>query len=119
MKESKFTLVIDTLIKLSVITALIIAASTKQQYGYYTFLRWLVMTSFIYFGYKSYGKKKIGLLIFFGAVAVMFNPFQKIWFQKDTWHLIDYVIAGITALTMIYDWILNMKEQKYNTIDKT
>jgi hypothetical protein len=109
MKESKFFLAIDTLIKLSVVAALIIAASTKQQYGYYNFLRWLVMTSYIYIGYKSFGKKQFGLLIFFCAVALMFNPFQKFWFQKNTWHLIDYTIAGITVLTIIYDWALKKK----------
>jgi hypothetical protein len=112
MKNSKFSLSTDTAIKLCIAVALIIAAATKQQYSYYNFLRWLVMIFFVYFGYKSYGQKQFGLLIYFGIVAIMFNPFQKFWFQKQTWHLIDYLIAGITTLTIIYDWFLSTKVQK-------
>ena len=109
MKNSKFSLSIDTAIKLCIAVALIIAAATKQQYSYYNFLRWLVMISFVYFGYKSYRQKQFGLLIYFGIVAILFIPFQKFWFQKQTWHLIDYLIAGITTLTIIYDWFLQSK----------
>ncbi len=116
MKTSKFSLAIDTIIKLSVIVSLILAVNTKQHYSYYNFLRWLVMISFIYLCYKSYNQKQFGLIIYFGMVAILFNPFYKFWFQKNTWHLIDYLIAGITVLTIIYDWVLNFKELN-KTID--
>ncbi len=109
MKNIKPNLIIDTLIKLCVIIALIVAAATKQQYSYYTFIRWLTMIAFIYFAYQSYTKKQIGLLIYFVAVAILFNPFQKVWFQKETWHLIDYLIAAITVGTVVYDWVLFRK----------
>ena len=112
MKIIKFSLAIDTLIKLFVISALILAVSTKQQFSYYNFLRWLIIISFIYFCYKSYNKKLFGLIIYFGMVAILFNPFYKFWFQKNTWHLIDYSVAGITSLTIFYDWILYIKERK-------
>jgi len=111
MKNLKIFLLIDTVIKLSIIVALIIASATSQQYSYYSFLRWFVMATFIYFCYKSYQKKQFGILIYFGIVAILFNPFQKFWFQKQIWHLIDYLIAGITALTIIYDWFLLIKTQ--------
>jgi len=99
-----YNLNVDFLIKIGVISALIIAASTSQQYSYYTFLRWLVMVSFINFSYKSYRQGQNGLIIYFGAIAVLFNPFYKFWFQKETWHLIDFLVAGITTLTIITDW---------------
>ena len=105
MKNLKFYLVIDTLIKLCIIIALIVAATTKQQYSYYTFIRWLTMFAFIYFAYQSYTKMQIGLLIYFVAVAILFNPFQKVWFQIEIWHLIDYLIAAISAGTIVYDWM--------------
>ena len=63
------------------------------------------MFAFIYFAYKSYTKKQIGLLIYFVAVAILFNPFQKVGFQKETWHLIDYLVTAITAGTIVYDWM--------------
>lgn len=105
MKNLKLNLVIDTLIKLCIVIALIVAAATKQQYSYYTFIRWLTMIAFIYFAYQSYTKKQIGLLIYFVAVAILFNPFQKVWFQKEIWHLIDYLVTAITAGTIVYDWM--------------
>lgn len=105
----KYLIIIDTLIKLSIVIILIIAATTRQQYGYYNFLRWFVMILFIYFSYRSYNKKQYGLLIYFGLVAIMFNPLVKFWFQKQTWHLIDYIVAGITIVTIVLDWTLNNK----------
>ena len=91
-------------LKLLVVAALIIGASTAQEYSYYILLRWLIMVTFIYFGYKSYKKHAFGFLIFFIATALLFNPFIKFWFQKTTWHLIDYIIAGFIFVTIIFDW---------------
>jgi len=95
----------NILIKVGVIVVLIVAATTNQEYSYYTLVRWIVMTTFIYFGYLSYKNKQIGLLIFYIATAIMFNPFYKFWFKKDTWHLIDFLISGILVIIIIYDLI--------------
>ncbi len=91
-------------LKLLVVAALIIGASTDREYSYYILLRWLVMVTFIYFGYKNYKKRNFGFLIFSIATALLFNPFIKFWFQKATWHLIDYVIASFIFVTIIFDW---------------
>jgi hypothetical protein len=115
MKNSKTSLIINTLVKLSVVAILIIAATTNQKYGFYNFVRWSVMVPSIYFAYKSYDKKIIGLVIYFSAIAILFNPFQKFWFQKDTWHLIDYLIAGITTATIIFDWVQIRTTNKLNS----
>jgi len=112
MKSYKTGIIIDSLLKLLVIAALIIAATTKQEYSYYTFLRWLVMTSSIYFAYKTFDKKQIGLVIFFIATVILFNSFQKFWFQKDSWHLIDFIVAGITTTTFIFDWLYYIKHDQ-------
>ena len=103
MKNTKLEIAITILLKLAIAVALIIGAATMQEYSYYTFLRWLVMVSFIYFAYQSYTRHQVGLLIFFIATALLFNPFFKFWFQKSTWHLIDYVVAGITIITIFAD----------------
>lgn len=102
---------IDILLKLGVIAVLIVAATTKQQYSYYTFVRWVVLASSIYFAYKSYDNKHIGLVIYFSTVAILFNPFYPFWFQKATWHLIDYIVATITFGTIYFDWTKHKREQ--------
>jgi len=105
MNNSKLSTVIDTLIKLSVATVLIIAATTRQQYGFYNFVRWAVMIPSIHFAYVSLNKKQVGLMIYFVSTAIIFNPLNKFWFQKHTWHLVDYLTAGIFISTIIFDWI--------------
>ena len=46
MKNIKPQMIIDTLLKLAVIIALIVAVTTKQHYSYYNFLRWLITAAF-------------------------------------------------------------------------
>jgi len=94
----------DTGIKIGVIIAILVGALTKQQYSYYNFLRWLIFTTSIYFIYKSALNNLKGLVIYFVVLGILFNPFDKFWFQKETWHLIDYVTAFILAITIIFDW---------------
>ena len=67
------------------------------------------MNSFVWFAISSYYKKQIALMIFYIAIAILFNPFKPFWFQKNTWHLIDLIIAAITTLMIIFDWCLNKK----------
>ena len=107
MKNYRFF--VDSLVKLGTITALVIGVTTKQEYSYYTFLRWTVMVTSIYFAYSSYDKKQTGLLIFFSATAVLFNPFIKFWLQRDTWHIVDNLVAFILFVTIIYDWTTRKK----------
>jgi hypothetical protein len=95
---------IDTIIKLGIAIILIIAATTRQQYSYYTFIRWAVMISYIYFTYKTFKQQRMGLAIYFSLVALLFNPFIPFWFQKETWHLIDYIVATITLASIYFDW---------------
>lgn len=105
-------LIIDSIIKIGVIIVLIIGASTKQEYSYYTFLRWLVMVSAIYFSYKAFSSKQIGLLILFLSLAILFNPFQKFWFQKSTWALIDYIVSFILITIIAYDILITRRQHE-------
>ena len=83
------------IIKLGIATILIVA-TTRQQYSYYTFVRWVVLTTSVYFAYQSFNKQQKGLAIYFCVIALLFNPFKPVWFQKETWHLIDYIVSAIT-----------------------
>jgi hypothetical protein len=105
MNDFRLANAVGIVLKISIVLALAIGATTKQQYSYYTFLRWLVMISFIYFSYRSFERKQIGLLIYFMSTAILFNTFNKFTFQRETWQLIDVSIAVITCLVMIYETI--------------
>ena len=110
--SQKFLLILNTIIASIAIAALIVAAATAQQYSYYTLLRWLIMGVSIYFAFESSKKNKIGLVIFYTTIAIIFNPFKKVWFQKETWHLIDYCVAISFALIAIYDWLQYFRTPK-------
>ena len=103
MNNPKIAYSVGLILKVCVIIVLIVGATTKQEYNYYTFLRWFVMVTFIYFSYRAYEKGYFGLFIFFLAVAVIFNSFHKITFERGTWHLIDYLVAIFTVAIIIYD----------------
>jgi len=102
----------DILLKLGVITVLIIAATTKQQYSYYTFTRWAVVATSFYFIYKSFDRKQFGLVIYFSIIVILFNPLKPFWFQKETWHLIDWLVAAITFSTLYFEWSTNAKPKE-------
>jgi len=96
----------DIILKLGIITILIIAIITKQQYSYYFFLRWAVFASSIYFAYKT--RNQIGIygirfgVIFFSAVIILFNPFIPFNFQKTIWRIIDLIV--IADLIIFFNW---------------
>lgn len=102
----------DTIIKLGIITILIIAGATSRQYSYYKFVRWGVLATSVYFAYTAYNKKQIGLVIYRACITIMFNPFKPIRFQKEIWHIIDYLIATITAITIFFDWRSNEQTER-------
>ena len=111
MKAIKSKVFVNIAIRLIIIVLLIVAASSKQEYSYYNLLRWCLTGSSIYFVYTSISKKEIGLIIYFSFVAILFNPFKKIWFQKGTWHIIDYSVSFISALLILYE-LYHLKNRK-------
>ncbi|WP_369411770.1 DUF6804 family protein [Longitalea arenae] len=90
MKGNKFSIIIQSSIKRVVLIALIGAATIRQEDSCYSLLRWLVMTTFIYFGCNSYEQMQTGLFISSIAAAIIYNPIEKISFRRQTWCL-DYV----------------------------
>ncbi len=51
-------------------------------------------------------------MIYFSIVAILFNPLKPFWFQKETWHLIDWIVSAITLLTIYFDWKINSKPKE-------
>jgi len=64
MTTSKNKFLISITIKVITIVLLIIAASSKQEYIYYSLLRWCLTGTSIYFAYTSVSKREIGLTIY-------------------------------------------------------
>jgi hypothetical protein len=78
----------------------LLEALGDNPYGYYQFLRW---TMLIIGGYSAYSfyklRNKIWLLIF-SIIALLFNPIIPFTFQRETWQMIDIVVAIIFIVSL-------------------
>ena len=72
-------------------------------YGYYQFVRLATCAGFIWLAY-CYSKNALLLLPCIGA-ALLFNPIIKVVFNRDTWHVIDLIIAGLLGIWVIVDLV--------------
>jgi len=103
MKNS--TLVFPIAIRLITAFVLIYAACVDHEYGYYSFLRWWCFLSFWYFAGKGAQQKMPLQTIVFLPLIILFNPIFKIHFERETWAIIDYVAGGLSALSIVFDFM--------------
>ena len=64
-------------------------------YGYYQFLRWVILVVGAYSAYLAYKLEGKSWPWIFGIIAVLFNPIIPFTFQRNTWQFIDVVVAII------------------------
>lgn len=62
-------------------------------YGYYILLRWVVTASAIFLVWIAYNLKKTVWLFLMGLTALLFNPIAPIHLDRETWIIIDLIIA--------------------------
>jgi hypothetical protein len=85
--------------------AMLLIALGDLPYGYYTLLRFVVCGTATFVVVVSYPGDKIWIAWLFGFVAILFNPFVKIHFNKDIWQFLDVItamvfIAGIFMINL-------------------
>jgi hypothetical protein len=79
---------------------MLFAALGRQQYGYYTLLRWVVCGVAGFTAVQAAGNKNAGWAWTLGIVALVFNPFVPVRFTRDVWSLVD-LTAAILLLVSI------------------
>lgn len=82
-------------------TFLFIALSNGLPYGFFTLLRFVVFASSVYVAWIAYEAQKEGWVWFFGFIAVLFNPFIAIYFDRKVWSIIDLVV-GVFMIVSIF-----------------
>ncbi|MCE6007444.1 DUF6804 family protein [Acinetobacter soli] len=84
-------------------TYLLIAATGDNDfdYGFYQLLRFVAFFTFSFAAYVSYSNNQQIMPFILGLIAVVFNPFVPIHFDKDTWQVID-VFAGVLLILWGY-----------------
>lgn len=58
---------------------------------YYVFLRWIVFGGCVWGIYLAW--EKIGWAIFFGIIALIFNPIFPLFLSRFSWLWIDAIVA--------------------------
>ncbi|MEA3494253.1 MAG: DUF6804 family protein [Candidatus Margulisiibacteriota bacterium] len=98
MKQNIKTIIITIV----AILALILPVFTKLPYNYFVILRWFICILALYYVYLFYTIRKFGLLWLMAIIAILFNPIAKFYFRKETWLIIDLVVAAVFGFNLFY-----------------
>jgi hypothetical protein len=79
----------------------LVGALAGNPYGYYQFLRWIILGVGTYSAYLAHNSGRKIWMGIFGIIALLFNPIIPFYFQRDTWQFID-IIAAILFLASIF-----------------
>ena len=78
---------------------LLLAIPSVWPYAYYQILRWVVAGTAGFNAYTVHHPKKGGLFWVMIGIVVLFNPLIPIHFVKETWIVLDLVVAVIFFVT--------------------
>jgi len=74
---------------------LLVVAVLPLPYGYFMFLRLAITAAAVYVAYENFNKDIPVWGIIFIGVALLFNPFYTVHFDKALWAVIDIVVAAL------------------------
>jgi hypothetical protein len=83
-----------------ILIGLLIWAFFPHSYNYYIILRWSVFIVSTYGIWRSIQEKEYYFAFVHLAIAVVFNPFSPLNFQRSTWHIIDGLAAFFFFLSI-------------------
>jgi len=77
----------------------LLGALGDNPYGYYQFLRWLILGVSGYSAYLAYNSGRKIWAGIFGLIAILFNPFIPFYLSRSTWQPIDIIVAIIFLIS--------------------
>ena len=76
-------------------SGMLVIAVLPLPYGYFMLLRLVVTVAAAYVAYENFSKDITNWGIAFVVIALLFNPFYVVHFDKTLWAVIDLIVAGI------------------------
>lgn len=73
--------------------ALLLACLLHMPYGFYVLVRFVAMVVFAVLAMQYSEKKNSALMVTFGALALLFQPFFKIALGRGMWNVVDVIVA--------------------------
>jgi hypothetical protein len=87
---------VENLIKI-ILAVLLFLCLADMPYGYYEFVRFASMIGFGILGYKAYSRNNQTMMVVYGSLALLFQPFFKVALGRDLWNIVD-VVVGVWLL---------------------
>lgn len=78
-----------------ILAALLFLCLAPMPYGYFQLIRFVSMVVFGVMAYDYAQRKQEGLMITFGALALLFQPFLKISLGRGLWNIVDVIVAVV------------------------
>ncbi len=75
-------------------------ALADNPYSYYQFLRWIVLGVGSYSAYLAYNSGRKIWMVIFGGIALLFNPIIPFYLSRNTWQMIDVVVAILFIIAL-------------------
>lgn len=69
-------------------------------YGFFTLLRFVVFALTAYVAWLAYEAKQEKWTWIFGFLAVIFNPFIPLYFGRDFWVIVDFIVAVFLIISI-------------------
>jgi hypothetical protein len=89
----------EKLIKI-VLAVLLLLCLFRMPYGYYQLFRYIAVVGFAILAYYEYERKNVPLVIIFVGLALLFQPLAKVVLDRNTWHIVDVVVAVGLVVTL-------------------
>ena len=81
--------------------ALLLAATARFPYGFYTFTRIVVCGSAAFIAVREWEVSRVWSVPF-GIIAILFNPIVPIYLNRGTWFFFDIGAAAIFAAHLVF-----------------
>lgn len=93
--------------------AMLLVALLPLPYGYYTLLRLVVCICAAVIAYLTFVQEdRLGIWApAFAFVAILFNPIVPVYLDRQTWIVIDLIVAGVFAT---HSFLLRKKVRQRN-----
>ncbi len=79
---------------------LLLGALGDNDYGYYQFLRWVIVVIGAYLTYLAYNSENKIWMWTFALITLLFNPIFPFYLSREIWQVIDVIVAIIFLISI-------------------
>lgn len=96
MKENRFNVVLKI-----ILIGLLLVCLFDMPYGYYQLVRFLALFGFGYLGVEYIKNDEVKLGVIFVMLAILFQPFFKVYLGREIWNTVDVGVALLLSYTIL------------------